>query len=378
MSQKKKILFIHESMTGGGAERVLVTLLDAFDYERYDVTLLLISDQGPFYNSVNKKVKVKTVYPGQRTFGRRLVRYNRRVRDFMESKRARKILGDERFDVTVSFMEGTSLRLHGDLLGYAPRNLSWVHTDLSKFRWYDKWLTPKHEKELYDLIDGVAFVSEDALKGFRNVIGERGEQKIIYNPVDRRKIVSEAGQTERGHDGTIKLVTVGRLIDVKNHRLLLDTCKKLTDKKIPYHLTIVGTGILENELKQYASALGLSSQVEFAGFQSNPFPTVAKSDIFCLTSKAEGYSMVLAEALTLGVPVISTDVTGPRELLARGGGVLLDHDAKQFADEIERLAKNPDELSRLKADALKASEQFDITATMEAVHNFIDGGNDPS
>ena len=365
-------------MTGGGAERVLVTLLDAFDYERYDVTLLLISDQGPFYNSVNKKVKVKTVYPGQRTFGRRLVRYNRRVRDFMESKRARKILGDERFDVTVSFMEGTSLRLHGDLLGYAPRNLSWVHTDLSKFRWYDKWLTPKHEKELYDLIDGVAFVSEDALKGFRNVIGERGEQKIIYNPVDRRKIVSEAGQTERGHDGTIKLVTVGRLIDVKNHRLLLDTCKKLTDKKIPYHLTIVGTGILENELKQYASALGLSSQVEFAGFQSNPFPTVAKSDIFCLTSKAEGYSMVLAEALTLGVPVISTDVTGPRELLARGGGVLLDHDAKQFADEIERLAKNPDELSRLKADALKASEQFDITATMEAVHNFIDGGNDPS
>lgn len=370
---KKKVLFIHESMTGGGAERVLVTLLDVFDYDRYDVTLLLLSDQGPFYDSINKNVKVKTVYPGPRTFGRRLVRYNRRVRDFMEGRKAWRVLGSEKFDVTISFMEGTSLRLHGDLIDRAPRNLSWIHTDISKFRWYDKWLTAEHEKELYGKMDEVAFVSDDARKGFEQVIrGVKG--RIIYNPVDRGHIIEAAG--DKKHElpaKAIRLVSVGRLIDVKNHRLLLDVCKKLTERGVPYQLSIVGTGELENELKEYAQTLGIDENVDFKGFMTNPFPVVADSDVFCLTSKAEGYSMVLAEALTLGVPVLSTDVTGPRELLANGGGKILGHNADEFADEIETLANDRELLSRLKNEATEASKQFDIEKTLKTIERFIDG-----
>lgn len=375
--KKKKILIIHESMTGGGAERVLVTILSAFDYDRYDVTLLLIYDEGPFFEHLSEKAAVRVLYRGRRTFARRVERYNRRVRDFMERWRARRALGSDRFDVTISFMEGTALRLHGDLMDYAPRNLSWVHTDISGFRWYDKWLTLTNEKKIYRKIDEIAFVSADAIKGFKKIIGDYVPSRVIYNPVHRnmiRNAAEEKVEDVYAENDAIKLVTVGRLIEVKNQRLLIEACRILENRGIDFRLTIVGIGPLRDDLESLAKKHGLGDKIMFAGFCTNPFRIMASADVFCLSSKAEGYPMVIAEALCLGVPVLSTDITGPREMLASGGGRILPHSAEAFADAIGELAGNREKLEALKAETVQASRQFDIDATMDIIERFIDNG----
>ena len=141
--------------------------------------------------------------------------------------------------------------------------------------------------------------------------------KLIYNLYDIQKIDFQKGDScdILKNDNSFKFITVGRVDEGKNHRLLIKSLKNLDidDAK----LYIIGEGELKNELEQYVVSENMENKVIFLGHRKNPYKYIYNSDCFVFSSNYEGFPNVLLEALLCELPVISTDCkSGPREILA--------------------------------------------------------------
>lgn len=370
---KTNLLLIHDSMAGGGAERVLSTMLNNIDRSRFNVTFLLIYKEGVFLESVPEDIEVIGLFDRLKTPFQRLTTHFYGVRNFIRERRARRLLAGRKFDVTVSFMEGSVAKLHSQLLDLAPRNLSWVHTNLKFGRWYDFWFDENEEHKFYERVDKVAFVSDGARDAFKSLFKTDADLEVIYNPVDSDAIRSKAADACKDDGEPFTIINVGRLVDLKRHDRLIRAAKILKDRGCRFKVNILGIGKLERELKELSARLGTEDCVNFAGFINNPFPWMKKADVFCLTSQTEGFAMVVAETLSLHTPVVSTKVTGVTEILAHGGGVFTTDAPEDIADKLERLIKNPAELARLKSETVESAKQFRLDIIMGKIEKFIAG-----
>lgn len=182
-----------------------------------------------------------------------------------------------------------------------------------------------------------------------------GDVIVIHNPVRMPSPNADTAPAEKlwGDTAGKRIITVGRMKQVKNHALLLRAFARLP-QSLDATLMLVGNGELENALRAQAVQLGISDRVVFAGFQAGPAPFYATADLFVLSSDREGFGNVIVEALAAGTPVVSTDCpAGPAEILDGGKfGVLAPvGDEMALAAAVEQaLGMNPDR-ERLRARA---------------------------
>ena len=147
------------------------------------------------------------------------------------------------------------------------------------------------------------------------------------------------------------MTTVGRLTAIKDHRLFLATAKTLASTHPSALFLIVGDGELGAELRAEAAALGLAERVRFLGWRRD-LPTIyGASDVFLLTSRNEGTPVALIESLAAGVPGVSTDVGGTRDVIDSDGVGLLAPagDATMLAAHVNALLSDPDRRRRMGA-----------------------------
>ena len=139
---------------------------------------------------------------------------------------------------------------------------------------------------------------------------------VVYNPVHITDILQKAAEPVQDYTYSgFTFISVGKFRVEKNLQLLLQAFSLLKD--LPIQLIIIGGGPLETNLKQQAGELGIADKVWFGGFKSNPFKYIKNANCFVLSSHTEGFPNVLLEALACGKSVISTDCkSGPREILA--------------------------------------------------------------
>ncbi len=156
------------------------------------------------------------------------------------------------------------------------------------------------------------------------------------------------------------LTTIGRLEDVKNHRMLLEIFALLKQGNIEFHGIIAGSGSLEAELAELAKELGLEDSVSFLGFRNDVYYLLKESDVFLLTSTMEGFGITLLEAMATETPVIVTDVGGMHEVvqLAANGYVVPVDDNVQFVARIEEILVSPDLRIRLAANGIAALNKY--------------------
>lgn len=358
-------------MTGGGAERVLISVLRNMDAEKFDVTLLLINGGGVFFEDVPANVEVLCVFPSLGGAWCRAVTHFYGLRHWWWRRRVKALLGNRRFDTIAGFMEGAAAKLHSLVLDRGERNVSWVHINLRLGRWYDFWFRKEEEEAYYKKLDGIAFVSEDAKHVFEGLFDTDAAKTVILNPVEKDVVCRNALSENIGKHDVFTIVNVGRLVEQKRQDRLIRAAVILKGKGYEFIVKILGTGNLEQPLRKLCRELDVEDKVRFEGFVRNPYPVMGNADLFCLTSQTEGYPMVATESLCLGVPMLSTRVTGVTEMLAHGGGMFCGDSPEEIAEALELLMTHPDEIGRLRAETAEASKQFAIDSVIEKIERFL-------
>jgi len=203
-------------------------------------------------------------------------------------------------------------------------------------------------KYLYRRADAIISPSEGAardLSGFARIPIER--ITVIPNPIDIGRIRVLAGEPLdhpwfHSREGAV-IVGLGELTSRKGFDTLIRALAILKRKK-PARLFLMGKGRGREKLEKLSADLGLRDEVEFAGFKGNPFPFLARADLFVQPSRYEGFGMALLEALALGIPVVATDCpSGPREILQDGrfGRLVPVDDHQAMADAMEKSLDSP-------------------------------------
>lgn len=308
-----KVTFFVPSMAGGGAERVICNISNALVEKGVDVALLLMKKEGPFLDQLNPKIPVEDVgsYSTRKALSA-VLRYLKSHPDRIFFSAL------DNANIVTSFA--------GALNRKAKTCVS-IHNTLSQVYRAD---SPSYLKRraslmrlLYPRVTGRLCVSAGVADDASAFLGiARSRFKVVYNPCISPELFQKSAESL--HDESFfslpspKLVAIGRLHEQKDYLTLLQAVQRLKAKG-PISLTILGEGPLLEKLIAEAKELGLSDAIYFAGFQANPYPYLRASNALVLSSRYEGFGVVLAEAIALGIPVASTDCPhGPAEILNNG------------------------------------------------------------
>ncbi len=332
-----KIALFVPSFRGGGAERVAVYLANHL-YERGHIIQLVAANAvGPFKKEILQGVELID-FESDRIFRTlpRLVRY----------------LQGEQPDLITAF------QTHANVVAILAKAISGAHSKLviregntpsAKLKNSDllrNRILYKVIPFLYPRADGIVAISEGVKKDLQELLPSKVID-VIYNPAVRADIDKLASQNvdhpffNAGAPSVI--LAIGRLTHQKDHLTLLKAFARVR-QKLDVRLIILGEGSDRQKLEAFIDANDLADVVSMPGFVPNPFAYLAKSSVFVLSSRWEGFGIVLAEALACGVPVISTDCpNGPAEILENGRfGVLVPvEDVDAMAEAISDTLESP-------------------------------------
>jgi N-acetylgalactosamine-N,N'-diacetylbacillosaminyl-diphospho-undecaprenol 4-alpha-N-acetylgalactosaminyltransferase len=309
---KKKIVFVINSLSQGGAERVLSILIDHF-FNTFDITLVLLEDEITYplpegldivilskFNNSDSGLKKTFFIP---IFAWRLWR-------IVKTKQSDLLLS---FLFRADFVNMLASMLHKKSALISARvNTSSTYADDTIQSRINKFLVRK----LYPKAKKIISVSEgtkiDLIENF-NIPEDRHE--VIYNPYDIEKIrkLSQAPVDLQLHrEKTI--VVLSRFRPIKNIGMIIQAFAAMKQEA---NLLIVGEGQEAPKLHNLAEELGVADNVHFVGAKENPYPYLALSDIYVSASRSEGFPNAMVEAMICGCAIVSTDCpSGPREILA--------------------------------------------------------------
>ena len=367
----KKILFILTNLAGGGAEKVLVDIFRHTDFERFKVDLLLVVNEGIYLSSLPSQIRVMTLYEKRGIRYKLDFLFTRYLRiDIFQSSLVKKKVAED-YDVIVSFMEGIPLKFHKYLMERAKKNISWVHLDLLKHHYTEKYFRKNEELWLYQAMDQVFFVSNEARQSFSSLFGSFGSFITIYNPIDREmiEIMAKEKNVEKKN---FTICSVGRLTYQKRYDRLLILANRLKKSGLKIDFWLLGIGPLEENLKHQVRQLGIEDCINFLGFQSNPYPYIKAADMFLSTSMTEGYPLVICEALCLDKPIVATNVTGPREILGDSEyGLLAEESDEAIFSAVQRMIDDEDLRKHYATKASERKQLFDIQSTVDNIYRLI-------
>lgn len=373
--KKNKILFLINTLTGGGAEKVLVDVVNNIDTEKNVITVQTVADDGIYKDALKENINYKTIIKFKNPFLKKLFTYV--INFIVPPKITYKIFIKCDYDYEVAFLEGIPTKLLSCSTNEKSKKISWVHTDLfNNFLGHEK-LFKSFETyiECYRKYDEIICVSESVKQGFLKKFGNFENLKVIYNPCDDKKILecSLENQTIIPNDNVFKIVTVGRLCEQKGYDRLLRIHNKLIHEEYFHKLYILGEGNKRTELEQYIADNNLSETVNLLGFHKNPYKYMKACDLFVCSSYAEGYSTAVTEALILKIPVVSTNCSGAEELLEYGKyGIVTSNSEEELYNGIKSILADKNLYLKYKNMAVERSNDFKLEKFIKIIEkNFI-------
>lgn len=342
----KRILFLVENLGCGGAERVLVNLVNFMDKSKFDVTVMTLFEEGVNAQYLSGDVKLINL-------GRKKFRGMKMVFKFLPKKLLfRHYLKKCDCDLLVPYMMGVPTFIAA---GAPCPKIAWVHGV------FYKSFGNLGLKHVYDRFDEIISVSDRVSESVEKVVAPAKKSKVIYNTNDFGRILRLSGEApEHVSDRARPLIsTVGCLEDSKGYDRLINVCAKLKAEGFDYSLDIIGEGIERQKLESQIDALGLKDTVRLLGFQANPYAYTVRSDMFVCSSRTEGLSTAVTEAIILGLPVVSTDVSGAKEILGENNeyGLVVESSENGICEGLKLFLTDP-ELRRHYSEKAKERAPF--------------------
>ena len=233
----------------------------------------------------------------------------------------------------------------------------------------------KEARACYDRFDQTVCVSQYVHDDFCQLLNFQKPCRVLYNTVESDKILTGAGEAapELSDDGMVRLIAVGTLKQSKGYMRLLNIIKRLRNEQYPVHLYILGIGPLQQEMEVYIGQNHLCDSVTLLGYQTNPYKYVSKCDLFVCASFAEGFSTAATEALIVGTPVCTVEVSGMKEMLGNNNeyGVVTENDEKALYQGIKNLLNDSQLLDHYRKHANIRGKSFSTESTVKAVEEML-------
>lgn len=367
---RKKALFIINSLAGGGAERVMTTVLGASEpwRDRYQITLALLDREAAAYATPGWIDRIELDCGGGLLSSLRQVR---------------KLVSRIRPDVTISFLTRSNAAnvLAGGKGAHviSERVNSSAHFGSGAKAAFSKAMV----RLAYPRADHVIAVSNGVAEDLVGNFGVANDRvTVVANPVDHDRIARLSEESPPPGIGGDYIAAAGRLVPNKNFGMLIDAFDR---SGLPGSLVILGEGPLRAELEAQAERLGMKERVLLPGFLENPFAVVKRASLFALSSNAEGFPNGMVEAMACGVPVVAANcASGPSEILlgrpreqveglvmGPAGAVVPPNDPFAFAEAL-RAVHDPALRAARGAAALELSRQFSVERTAQRYWDIIE------
>lgn len=369
----KKILFFIPTLTGRGAEKVLVNLVNNIDKTKFDVTVMTLFNVGVNIKNLDESIEYKYVF-------NKLFRGNKHLFKVFKPKQLFNFMIKDTYDVIISYLEGPTTRIVSGCNNKNTKIVNWVHNEFhNTYRLKSSYRNEKEMKKCYEKYDSTIFVAESAKKAFEKTMPSvMSNLKVLYNTVDTDLIKSKSLEkiNDLSYEGDkINLISVGKFTHQKGYERLLKVISKLVNEdNMNIHLYLLGNGDQENKYKEIILENNIKDNVTLLGFKSNPYKYVKNADLFVCSSYYEGYSTAVTESIIVGTPVITTLCSGMEEMLGRNGeyGMIVENSDIELYNGLKLLLNNPELIHELKVKADSRSEFFNMINTVKSVEDFIE------
>lgn len=369
-----KVLFFTINLGGGGAERVLVNLVNHMDKTRFDITV-----ETMFVGGVNAEL----LEPHIHYICRRAPFFKgitQLFRFIPERALFRYFIQDGDYDIIIAYMHGSPVKVIAGCRDKKTRKVAWLHNgNPESGSFFTPWFSKKRAIKAYASMDQIVGVSRSVSEAFVRYTGI-SEQKVTtkYNTNDTERILTLANEpftfADKRDDSPV-VCSVGGLSHVKGYDRLIRATARLHNEGVPFYLAIVGKGPDEGALRAQIAELQAENYIRLLGFQKNPYNIMKNADVFISSSRTEGLATVLTEALTVGLPVVSTDVSGAKEVLGEHNeyGLVVENSEEGIYEGLKQMLLNCELRDRYAANAVKRSQSFDTDHTVKEVDTMLRG-----
>lgn len=355
---KKKILFIIDSLTCGGAEKSLVSLLPLLNRDKYDISLWMLTPTGPFISLLPKDIHI-IVQPSYNRWEQLKIRVARlwfslfiRILRILKIKEHGaetlwKCIGwaykipEGNWDAVFAYQQGFPTYLVAEKFK-TNRKFAWVNADIFAAGYKTKFNTNFYQK--FTRIVPVSSILKDLM--LERMPEFKDKYYVVYdilNPNVIRELSAEQDFNLRTDSQESVFVTVGRLVPPKGYDIAIKAASILKQHGIKFHWYFVGEGPERSNIEKWKKELGVDTEVVLLGLQTNPYAFMAQADIYVQTSKFEGFGLTIGEAKILGKPIVSTnfDVVH-NQLTHEKNGLIADMTGESVAENILRLLEDRD------------------------------------
>lgn len=367
----KKLLFLIHDLGQGGAEKVLVNLVNNMDHEKFDITVMSLFDVGVNKQFLSPKVRYLSCF-------KHMPRGNSQIMKLFTPQQLHKKLIREHYDVEIAYLEGPCARIISGCPNADTRLVSWIHIEQhTAHRAAASFRSVDEATACYNKFHQIVCVSRTVMEDFQRCLPVSAPICVRYNTNESEKVLRlSSGPVEADlfPQDEIKLVGVGKLLKRKGFDRMIRMIARLRQAGHAVCLYLLGNGSEEDELRKLTASLGIEDAVTFLGYQTNPYKYVSKCDLFLCASFAEGFSTAATEALIVGTPVCTVEVSGMKEMLGQHNewGVVTDNDEDALYQGVKMLLDDPALLFHYKKQAEIRGKTFSTENTVKAVEDMLE------
>ncbi len=373
MKKKKLFIYIHQCILKGGVEKVFCNLLNNLPQEKYEITVLskIAYLTGDIYDGLYPgNVKRRWLYYDEFSSGG-LKRLLQRLHNILMPRLYPLWLRLRKFDTAIAAQEGKCAEMVAKYIR-SDRKLVWIHNDMTLCHTTaEVFGSIEKEKRCYECFDRVICVSATVADSMNAVFGEMRNLVVCYNPIDTHEIDGKYVEPLPKRENVPTFVAVGRLAEQKGFDRLLRVCRRLNRDGFDYRVWILGEGEKRPELEAEIAKGGLEN-VSLLGNKSNPFAYMKTADWLICTSRHEGFNTALQEAVWCGVPILSVENSGTRELLGDSEyGIVTENTEDAFYEAMTRVLTQPQLLDHYRQAVAQRRAFIDLKGRIAAIEELL-------
>lgn len=385
--KKKKILFICPSLCQGGLEHFQISVLKMLDKEKYDITLFLYlkditllslvpehvkviidSDDNHYFRRfkairLNLKKKLASLFRLRKLYDD----YSKALRDYIHKEKmkhpAKDVFADEYFDVVIA-----------NAIGNATEMALYISAK-RRYVFYHGSMDTHHDlmRKLFPQFDGIIAVSSGVKKMLQKAYPMVKEKILLLeNYIDAKEVLEKSKHIEIENiaisdENNIKVCSCGRLSPEKGFDLAVKAASILKEKGYKFKWYFIGDGNGKKKIEELMKLYSVESEICITGYMDNPFSIMNMCDYYVQPSYEESYGRTVKEAMILGLPIISTETVGVKNLIDSGkNGILTAINADALAEGIIRMFGDR-ELQK------KCRDFYSVEQNLNERQNFIEG-----